>query len=159
MCAVMSDERDDEEIARRLCDVELAYWLGRNGFLTERETGAASWQLKVEVWQRSEAGETFKAMQCDYPSLVRKDRFRDESTLYRWAQLVRDKLREAREIMRDPADPVERERYKIATAQGSDVRDVGNPTAQGVVTTDRSTWDDDRLRVVGAIDRHSRKII
>jgi len=26
-------------------DIELAYWLGKNGFLTERETGAASWQM------------------------------------------------------------------------------------------------------------------
>jgi len=156
----MDKSNTDEVIARRLCvsrDVDLARWLGRNGFLSERETGAASWQLKVEVWRRSQDGETFKEMQCDYPSLVRKDRYRHESTLFRWAELVRDKIREAKMIMRDPSDPIERERYKIAIAQGHDVRDVGNPTAAGVVTTDKSTWDDDRLRVIGAVDRHSRK--
>jgi len=134
VCAVMPS---DEEIARRLCEQKYIR------------------ACEFEVWLRNRSGESIYSMQRQYPNELRPGKFYYESTLASWVHKVNQAIADARLITDDGMTV--KERYKIAVADGHDVRDAANPTPTGQVPTESSSWDAERLLAAGVIDRHSRK--
>jgi len=135
----MDKSNTDEVIARRLCE---------QGYLR---------RVEFEVWTRSRDGESIYSMKRDYPNELRPGKFYYESTLYRWCQKVDQAIADARLVTAPEDKPKERNPFKISLATGSLVHEADDGTPQGKVATEGSSWNSERLRVVGAVDRHSRK--
>lgn len=129
----------DEIIARRLAD---------QNYIRACE---------LDCWLRSRAGETLISMKRSYPNEMRPGKFYYESTLYRWCQRVDQAIADARLVTAPPDTPRRRNPFRISLASGHDVRDCDDPTPQGKTPDTSSTWNSERMRAVGAIDRYSRK--
>lgn len=103
-----------------------------------------------ECWQRHNQGERITDILRDYPD-PKRGTLHCERTVYRWVQQVEAALQAQRLI------DTERSPWGITIAQGSDVRTAADGVPQGRVATHASSWDAERMRSAGVIDRYSRK--
>lgn len=134
----------EEAQGRGLSDSEIACLL----YHTRRVTFA-----QYDCWRRSRAGESFYSMRRDYPNETRGTTF-SAMTLWRWVERVNAavedwRIAEGQDRQRSP--------FGISVADGHSVRLAGDPTPTGRVSTERSSWDAERLAIMGEVDRHSRK--
>lgn len=110
---------------------------------------------ELAVWLRSEHGETIYQIRREYPKP--KGLPYAQSTLYLYVQRVNAAIAVERMLayMVDMAEGFDRS--GVTLASGSRTRHASDPTAEGRRPDEESSWNVERLKALGLLDRWSRK--